>query len=561
MSDGNEKAPNKSSLGSAIKSRGAIVAAGFAISIIFLVVTLQKIKWDQVQNAFSHGSWLPWLPLAIVAYIIGMFVRGFRLRLLVTGEATLPTLTATNIIGIGYMTNNILPARLGEFVRAAILSERTGLPYALALTVTLLERLLDGIAVLLLFVGGTLFIPVEVWMKTTASIAGIIFSVAIAGVILVALAPQTCLALASRLTMRLTTKWHDKVLALLTQVIRGFGCLRTPMSAFLVFVSSLVVWSFEALMFMFVMPCFGLKMSTLKAAVVMSFTNLGILIPSSPGFVGPYHYCCSQALLAVSSFMGNPTLVTAVRTPPSQLLTEETAISYAVVVHLIFFTITTIWGIIAMASYGLQLGATAALAWEAKPIKALPEEQSKESGHPLSLITSVPASTSQKFVGSPFWQRMCDAFLPYEELALSDQQQNASSERVSAFVIEQLNALPPTLRLLQAIGFTGFRAWVILETLRPFESLPRAKRLKIVNSWAYGQLSLTRKLMRPVRSLALLVFFEDAEIVGCLDKLKEEEMAKAPQNQQSDPSKTAEKSIANPLTAKQKATDVAQDNQ
>lgn len=551
MSDGNDKTQNKSSLVSAIKSRGAIVAAGFAISIIFLVITLQKIKWDQVQNAFSHGTWLPWLPLAIVAYIIGMFVRGFRLRLLVTGEATLATLTATNIIGIGYMTNNILPARLGEFVRAAILSERTGLPYALALTVTLLERLLDGIAVLLLFVGGTLFIPVEAWMKTSAGIAGIIFSVAIAGVILVALAPQTCLALASRLTMRLTTKWHDKVLALMTQVIRGFGCLRTPLSALLVFMSSLVVWSFEALMFMFVMACFGLKMSTLKAAVVMSFTNLGILIPSSPGFVGPYHYCCSQALLAVSSFMGNPTLVTAVKTPPAQLLTEETAISYAVVVHLIFFTITTIWGIIAMASYGLQLGATAALAWEAKPIKELPEEQSK---HPLSLITSVPAATSQKFVGSAFWQCMCDSFLPYEELGLSQEVRNVSSARVSAFVIEQLNALPPTLRLLQSIGFTGFRTWVMLETFRPFESLPRAKRLAIANSWAYGQLSLTRKLMRPVRSLALLVFFEDAEIVRCLDRLHESEVAKTRQNQASESAQTpVEKPVAKPQTAKPKA--------
>lgn len=530
MSDGTEKPQNKSSLASAIKSRGAVVAAGFAISIVFLVITLQKIKWEQVQNAFSHGTWLPWLPLAIAAYVVGMFVRGFRLKLLVSGEATLPTITATNIIGIGYMTNNILPARLGEFVRAAILGERTGLPYALALTVTLLERLLDGIAVLLLFVGGTLFIPVEVWMKTTAGVAGIIFSVAIAGVVLVAMAPQTCLALASRLTMRLTTKWHDKVLALMTQVIRGFGCLRTPGSALLVFISSLVVWCFEALMFMLVLPCFGLKMSTLKAAVVMSFTNLGILIPSSPGFVGPYHYCCQQALLAVSLVMGNPTIVTAVRTPASEMLTSEMALSYAVVVHLIFFTITTIWGIIAMASYGLQLGTTAALAWEAKPIKSLPEHPA----HPLSLITSVPSASSQKFVGSPFWQRLCDAFLPYEELQLSQEQQNTSSERVAAFVTEQLNSLPPTLRLLQTIGFTGFRAWVAVETFRPFESLPRAKRCKIANAWAYGQLSLTRKLMRPVRSLALLVFFEDPEIVKCLDRLHEEEVQRKEQAQKAE---------------------------
>ena len=147
-----------------IKSRGAIVFAGLFVSMLLLVMTSRTIKWDNVSQAFATAIWLPWVPLAVATYMVGMLLRGLRLKQLVGGEATVTTATASNIIAVGYAVNNILPARLGEFARAGMLAERTGLPYALALTVTFLERLLDGLTILCLFVAAILTEPSEAWM-------------------------------------------------------------------------------------------------------------------------------------------------------------------------------------------------------------------------------------------------------------------------------------------------------------------------------------------------------------------------------------------------------------
>jgi uncharacterized protein (TIRG00374 family) len=291
---------NSVTLSRIIKSKGTIVASGFIISLLLLVMTAKKINWQLVQDAFTSATWLPWLPLAVLTYLIGMLLRGLRLKQLVSTEASLTVSTASNIIAVGYATNNILPARLGEFARAGMLAERTGLPYALSLTVTFLERLLDGLTILSLFVLAIFVTPTEQWLKPAAMVAGLLFGCAIPSVLMLAFAPQLSLSLASQFSIPLGRKWHNRALALVTQVTRGLSCLRDALQLFLLLATSFVIWITEGLMFALVMPCFNLPISLVKAIAVMAFTNLGILVPSSPGYIGTYHVCCKTALLAVT---------------------------------------------------------------------------------------------------------------------------------------------------------------------------------------------------------------------------------------------------------------------
>jgi uncharacterized protein (TIRG00374 family) len=177
-------------------------------------MTAKKINWQLVHDAFTSATWLPWLPLAVVTYLIGMLLRGLRLKQLVSTEASLTVSTASNIIAVGYATNNILPARLGEFARAGMLAERTGLPYALSLTVTFLERLLDGLTILSLFVLAIFVTPTDQWLKPAAMVAGLLFGCALPSVLMLAFAPQLSLSLASQLSIPLGRKWHTRALAL-----------------------------------------------------------------------------------------------------------------------------------------------------------------------------------------------------------------------------------------------------------------------------------------------------------------------------------------------------------
>jgi hypothetical protein len=272
-------------------------------------------------------------------------------------------------------------------------------------------------------------------------------------------------------------------------------------------------------MFAMVMPCFRLAWSPIKALAVMSFTNLGILIPSSPGYVGPYHACCSEALQAVTgSIEALPpylTLPFSIIVSGGQVsqVSEATALSYAVVVHLVFYATVTIWGVIAMARYGLELGTTAALAWQAKPIANLPKAN-------LSVITSVPGQkyATHCFKVDAFWLAIVEASLPNARLQLSDEEKAGALRAATEFACLELGALQPHLRILFKIGLLGFRSMAVLGNCAPFEALPSEKRRTIFEGWAYGPIPITRKLFKPLRSLVLLAFYEQPLIQAALDR-------------------------------------------
>ncbi|MBK9201381.1 MAG: hypothetical protein IPL73_02835 [Candidatus Obscuribacter sp.] len=197
----------------------------------------------------------------------------------------------------------------------------------------------------------------------------------------------------------------------------------------------------------------------------------------------------------------------------------STAISYAVVVHLIFYSTVTIWGVIAMVRYGVELGATAALAWEAKPVGLA--ELASESN--FALITSVPSLKSEELPIklTPFWIALTEAICPAVAKIDSTQQKQACT-MAAQFLCEELSALPLKLRTLIKIGMFGFRFIAIAFGLNLFENLSLDKRVTLVNAWSFGKIELTRKMFKPLRSIALLAYFEDSAVQKSLDDMEAE---------------------------------------
>lgn len=97
-----------------------------------------------------------------------------------------------------------------------------------------------------------------------------------------------------------------------------------------------------------------------------------------------------------------------------------------------------------------------------------------------------------------------DAHAPF-----GDAEQRAAVD-AAAFLQAQISALPPSLLLAARVGLIAFRASVRLRYLRGFCHLPLATRQAVVRWWAFGPLVTTRALFRPLRSIALLAYFEFA---------------------------------------------------
>src|SRR5437867_4298333 len=94
------------------------------VGLVFLLVAASHLNFHLVGRAIAHARIWPWMPLGIAVYLFGHRLRGERLRRLVSREVALTTNSATNVVVVGYATNNVLPARLGELVRAWMLMER-----------------------------------------------------------------------------------------------------------------------------------------------------------------------------------------------------------------------------------------------------------------------------------------------------------------------------------------------------------------------------------------------------------------------------------------------------
>jgi uncharacterized membrane protein YbhN (UPF0104 family) len=283
----------------------------------------------------------PWpaLAMGMVAYLLGHLLRGFRCAFFTSRYAPLRTLPATAIVLAGYASNNVFPLRLGEILRVGLLKARTGLPFFQAMSITVVERVADGLAITLLLVMSVSFVSASPLVRTVASGGGLFLGIAALGIAGLVGWPQLFIGLAARLARVFGTRAAGLVRLKATELVAGLQGLRQPRVLFVFCALSIAVWCAEGLMFMSVMSAFREEAHFGSALLVMSITGLGIMLPSTPGFVGTFHFFCAQAAISLG-------------------WNAELAWSYAIVTHLLRFIPVTALGGLALISSGINLSQT-----------------------------------------------------------------------------------------------------------------------------------------------------------------------------------------------------------
>jgi hypothetical protein len=282
-------------------------------------------------------------------------------------------------------------------------------------------------------------------------------------------------------------------------VTNGLKYLRNPADAMNVISLSIAIWTVEGVFFLFLLRAFTMEMGIWQAIFVMGATNLGILIPASPGFIGSFHFFCAQALV----FFG---------------IGYPTALSFATVTHLAFYIPITFWGMMIILIYGVGLRQTLRQVKKAKPID-------NQLGM-LSPPVKVPPPEIQEsdFEGdNTFIFRLTEAVLPPDCASTK-----ATVSNVAAFVRGQIESLPTRFQFLLKLGMAGFAAFVMVRYFRGFSSLSLDKRARAVNAWAYGEMPLTRLLFRGIHSLILLAYYDHPTVAGALESRRTDVQTIAP---------------------------------
>ena len=131
---------------------------GLAVSLLFIYFFFRKIDLQEVWGAFRSVNYLYTLPIMLVN-ILSIWLRAVRWRILLRPVKKIGLPELFQATAIGFMANNLFPARIGELVRAFLLAEKEKISKSTSMATVVVERLFDGFAVLLLFLVVILFMP------------------------------------------------------------------------------------------------------------------------------------------------------------------------------------------------------------------------------------------------------------------------------------------------------------------------------------------------------------------------------------------------------------------
>ncbi len=268
---------------------------GLVISLVFLYLALRGLRLEEVWGALQ-GAAYGWLVPGIAVYFLGVWARAWRWHYLLQPVRPVSTRVMFPIVAIGYMGNNIYPARAGEVLRAVVLKRREGVPVSASLATIIVERIFDGV-VMLAFV--FLNLPRLATMTDESGFIGDIQTLTLwgAGVFAVALALFLLAAMFPRLAARAVTfmvtrllpgRFHERALGLAGRFLEGLASLRSPANALMVFLTSVVIWLFETGKYWFVMHAFPFEVDFFTLMLMNGIVNLATTIPSAPGYVGTF---------------------------------------------------------------------------------------------------------------------------------------------------------------------------------------------------------------------------------------------------------------------------------
>lgn len=315
---------------------------GLVISLVFLFLALRGLHLQDL-GAAVRGANYWWLLPGLGMYFLGVVARAWRWHYLLRPVKPISTWTMFPIVCIGYMGNNIYPARAGEVLRAFVLKRREGVPVSASLATIIVERIFDGV-VMLAFV----FLNLGELANLTADsgFVGSIQSLALWGTLafigalvvflLAAMFPFRTEKIVRAVIQRfLPARFQQRALDLAMRFLVGLESLRSPREALMVLLTSFVIWLFETGKYWFLMFAFDFQVSFFALMLMNGISNLVTTIPSAPGYVGTF----DAAGIAVLAAYGVP---------------HPVAAAYTLVLHVALWGPITALGAFYLAREGIR---------------------------------------------------------------------------------------------------------------------------------------------------------------------------------------------------------------
>lgn len=308
---------------------------GLLISVALLWYAFRDLHLAEVWAALQKANYW-WLIPVVAVYFTSVWFRAWRWSFLLRGSKRVSANRLFPVVVIGYAGNNILPLRLGEVLRAYVLWRKEGINVGTTLTTAVLERLFDGLTMVLFVLVGLLFVPMSALLSRLVTVASVVFFGALAVFLFLAARPNLLHRIAHAVIERVVPeRFRAPLLGLIEGVIAGLESLRSGRDVVVVFGVTLVVWLIETIEYRLVSFAFpDLHLPYVSILLMGGAVNLLTALPSLPGYVGTF-----ETGIKILEGTGAPPAL---------------AGSYVLTLHAILLLPVTLLGLVFMAIEGVR---------------------------------------------------------------------------------------------------------------------------------------------------------------------------------------------------------------
>ncbi|TMB65894.1 MAG: flippase-like domain-containing protein [Chloroflexi bacterium] len=322
-------------MGYLTRSVWARTLLGLVIAAALLAVVLLRTDLGATFDALGEANFA-YLPPAMLVFAFAVWFQALRWRYLLKPLADVPAHRLYPVVFVGHLANSLVPLRAGEVLRALVVNRREGVGRMAALGTLVVERALDGLALsamLLIFVA-VVDSSSRLWELVLAGT--VLFGLATALLIVIALHPDRSLSLGSRLIDRGPVRFRSRLRRWLRSFLTGTRALRTPGGIVAALATTAAFWVSVAVVYAIVGEAFALKEGFGTYLLVTAAANLSVSIPSSQGGLGPFEFFVRETLV----FSG---------------VASPVATAYALVLHATILVTMIVIGAFCLRTAGLSL--------------------------------------------------------------------------------------------------------------------------------------------------------------------------------------------------------------
>jgi glycosyltransferase 2 family protein len=305
--------------------RGGI---GAAISVVAIWLVLRSVDVGQTIEILRAAD-LGWIGLVGGFVVIDLLMRALRWQRLVAPIGHVGFLPMLGYLLIGYLANNVLPARLGELVRSHYLGDREGLSRTTTLGTVVVERVVDFVVVVAIASAAILVLSVR-GIVANAVLAGVALAALLAAGIAVGVAAHR-LPGADRIAA-MASRW-PRVTELAGKLRGGLAVAGKPRTLAEALALSLFAWGATVLAFAAAGQAVGIELTIGQASLLAAGVALVTAIPAGPANLGTFEL----AAVEIAKAVGVP---------------QHEAFAIALLVHAAILTITSVGGLVALARLG-----------------------------------------------------------------------------------------------------------------------------------------------------------------------------------------------------------------